>query len=203
MRRLFPIHLALLCVLIGACVTINVYFPAAAAEKAADQFTKDVLGNIPDAAPKENDKTSLNLDVAPQRLLLAALGAVLEFVVPAAHAQADIDIATPEINAIKQSMTARTATLAKYFQSGAIGFTADGMIDVRDQNLIPLPERNTVRKLVADDNKDRATLYAEVAKANGHPEWEADLRSTFAERWVANAPAGWWHRDASGTWKQK
>ncbi len=117
--------------------------------------------------------------------------------------QANIDIATPEINAIKQSMTARTATMAKYFASGAIGFTADGMVDVRDQNLIPLPERNTVRKLVADDNKDRATLYAEVAKANGHPEWEADLKSTFAERWVANSPAGWWHRDSSGTWKQK
>jgi len=203
MRRLFPVHLALLSVMIAACVTINVYFPAAAAEKAADQFTKDVLGNLPEAAPKATDKTSWTQDAGPQRYLVAALGTVLDFIVPPANAQANIDIATPEINAIKQSMTARTATMAKYFASGAIGFTADGMVDVRDQNLIPLPERNTVRKLVADDNKDRATLYAEVAKANGHPEWEADLKSTFAERWVANSPAGWWHRDSSGTWKQK
>ena len=205
MRRLFPIHLVLASVLAAACVTINVYFPAAAAEKAADQFTKEVLGTLPQSAPapKENDKSSSNLPNDAQRYLLAALGTVLDFVVPPAHAQANVDISTPEINAIKQSMTARTAQLAKYFQAGAIGFTADGMVDVRDQNLIPLPERNTVRKLVADENKDRATLYAEVAKANGHPEWEADLKSTFAERWVANAPAGWWHRDAGGNWKQK
>ena len=32
MRRFLPLKLALLTLLIGACVTINVYFPAAAAE---------------------------------------------------------------------------------------------------------------------------------------------------------------------------
>ncbi len=131
------------------------------------------------------------------------MGTVLDFLVTPAHAQVNFEISTPEVNAIKESMTTRTATLAKYFGSGAIGLTADGLVDVRDQNLIPLPERTTVRKLVTDENKDRTTLYAEIAKANGHPEWEAEIRSTFAERWVANAPAGWWNKDAGGNWKQK
>ena len=204
MRRLFPIHLALASVLIAACVTINVYFPAAAAEKAADQFTKEVLGTVGEQnAPKPQDKTSRNFQPGSGRLLFAAVGTVLDFLVTPAHAQVNFEISTPEVNAIKESMTTRTATLAKYFGSGAIGLTADGLVDVRDQNLIPLPERTTVRKLVTDENKDRTTLYAEIAKANGHPEWEAEIRSTFAERWVANAPAGWWNKDAGGNWKQK
>jgi uncharacterized protein YdbL (DUF1318 family) len=135
-------------------------------------------------------------------VLLAAAGAVLDFVIPAAHAQADLDVATPEIRAITASMEGRHGSLSKYYASGAVGFTADGMVEVRDQNAIPLPERNQARQLVADENKDRAALYVAIAKANGHPEWEADIRGTFAKRWVAKAQAGWWYKDAGG-WKQK
>jgi uncharacterized protein YdbL (DUF1318 family) len=76
------------------------------------------------------------------------------------------------------------------------------MVEVHDQNAIPLPERNQARQLVADENKDRAALYAAIAKANGHPEWEAEIRDTFAKRWIAKAQAGWWYKDAGG-WKQK
>ena len=42
MRRVLPLKIALVSLLIAACVTINVYFPAAAADKAADQFINDV-----------------------------------------------------------------------------------------------------------------------------------------------------------------
>ena len=45
--------------------------------------------------------------------------------------------------------------------------------------------------------------YREIAAANGHSEWEADIRTTFAERWASKAPAGWWYQDESGAWKQK
>jgi uncharacterized protein YdbL (DUF1318 family) len=202
MRRLIPIKLALVSVLIAACVTINVYFPAAAAEKAADKIIEDVWGK--DQAPAttpQSDKTS-SLAPQAQRVLLAAVGSVLDFVIPAAHAQADLDIATPEIRAITASMEGRHGSLSKYYGSGAVGFTADGMVEVRDQNAIPLPERNQARQLVADENKDRAALYAAIAKANGHPEWEAEIRDTFAKRWIAKAQGGWWYKDAGG-WKQK
>ncbi len=33
------------CLIVAACVTINVYFPAAAAEKAADKIIDDVWGS--------------------------------------------------------------------------------------------------------------------------------------------------------------
>jgi uncharacterized protein YdbL (DUF1318 family) len=76
------------------------------------------------------------------------------------------------------------------------------MVELRDQNAVPLPERVPLRKLVAEDNQDRALLYQEVAKANGHPDWEANIRSAFARRWIARAQAGWYYREG-GSWVQK
>ena len=69
--------------------------------------------------------------------------------------------------------------------------------------VFPLPDRAAVKRLVSEDNADRAQLYAEMAKANNHPEWEADIRKSFARRWVAKAKAGWYYQDDSGAWKQK
>ena len=45
-----------------------------------------------------------------------------------ASAAADLEVNTPGINAIKQSMQARHAQLAAYYGSGAVGLTADGMM---------------------------------------------------------------------------
>jgi hypothetical protein len=42
MRRVLPLKIALASFLVAACVTINVYFPAAAADKAADQVINDI-----------------------------------------------------------------------------------------------------------------------------------------------------------------
>ncbi len=36
---------------LGACVTINIYFPAAAAEKAADRIIDDIYKDAPKDAP--------------------------------------------------------------------------------------------------------------------------------------------------------
>ena len=55
---------------------------------------------------------------------------------------------------------------------------------------------------VAEDNRDRKALYRELAVANGHPEWEAQLRDTWAKEWIAKAHKGWWYQDG-GARKQK
>lgn len=189
--------------LLSACVTINVYFPAAAAEQAADKIIEGVWGSDaekPKASSGAN-KTSARLDL-DDRMLLAANNA-LDFFFTPAHAQnADLNISTPAIRQLTASMEARHADLKKYYDSGAVGLTANGLIDVRDLNLVPLPERTAARKLVADENADRNKLYREIAVANGHPEWEADIRSTFAQRWVQRAATGWYYQDG-GAWKQK
>ncbi|MGH8530478.1 MAG: YdbL family protein [Nevskiales bacterium] len=191
--------------LAAGCVTINVYFPAAAAEKAADRIIEDIWGKQPQggSAPgtEKSTPTQPNSGLLPALQYFAA--GTLNFIIPLAEAQADIDISSPAVQQVKAALEARHGQLAAHYASGAVGLTAGGDVAVRDPNLIPLPQRNAVKKLVADDNADRAALYREIAVANGHPEWEADIRATFAKRWVDKAAAGWYYQDAGGTWKQK
>ncbi|MBX3703511.1 MAG: YdbL family protein [Steroidobacteraceae bacterium] len=186
---------------LAACVTINVYFPEAAAERAADRIIEDIWGREEAKKREGNEQSSVGM---PGRAMLAsAFAGAVELLVPAAHAQADIDISSPAIRALTASMKARAADLEPFFDSGAVGLTADGLIELRDANAVPLADRNRARKLVSDENADRNALYREIASANGHPEWEADIRSTFAARWVANARAGWYYKRAGGDWTKK
>lgn len=41
---------------LSACITINIYFPAAAAEKAADKVIDEIWQSLPDAPTSPNDK---------------------------------------------------------------------------------------------------------------------------------------------------
>lgn len=199
-RSFLTTKFALISALLMGCVTINVYFPAVAAEKAADRIIEDVWGKQPQATPPASDTQGLR---SKQPMAMLALR-VLDFVVPVAEAaEPNIDISSPTVQQIKASMEARHGSLAAHYASGAVGLTGDGMVAVRDANSIPLAERNNVKKLVADENADRGNLYREIAVANGHPEWEADIRKTFAARWVAKAQGGWYYQDSSGSWVQK
>ena len=40
---------------LGGCITINIYFPAAAAEKAADRIIDEVLGKGTEGAPARKE----------------------------------------------------------------------------------------------------------------------------------------------------
>jgi uncharacterized protein YdbL (DUF1318 family) len=206
MRRVLPLKIALMSLMIVACVTINVYFPAAAADKAADQFINDVTGGGSKGSSTTPPQSFMTPAGKPD-LLLAAIGEVLYAIVPAAHAQdaeAALNVSSPAVSRIKSSMSARFGELEKFFASGAIGLTKDGLIEVRDLNAVALPDRATVKRLVAEDNADRAQLYSEIARASNHPEWEADIKKSFARRWVATgAKPGWYYQDDGGAWKQK
>ena len=182
-----------------ACVTINVYFPAAAAQKAAEKFVGDVLGE-----PIEDGSLFETPGLEVSRLLLAAAG-VVDFLIPSAHAQqAEIDINTPQINAIKARMAQRQRdSLNALFDAGAIGFSNNGLVEIRDRSAVPLSERRNLESVVADENRDRKAVYREIAVANGHPEWEADIQQTFAREWVENARPGWYYQNAAGAWLQK
>jgi uncharacterized protein YdbL (DUF1318 family) len=183
----------------AACVTINVYFPAAAAERAAEQFVGEVLG-------EEREESSLAEPLqTPAPIAWLAVGRLLDFLVADAHAQqAEIEIDTPQINAIKARMAERQRqSLSALFDTGAIGFTSDGLVAIRDRAAVPLSDRRKLEALVADENRDRTAVYREIAIANGHPEWEPEIQQTFAREWVKNARSGWYYQDSSGAWRQK
>ena len=87
-------------------------------------------------------------------------------------------------------MQERHAQLQPLYASGAVGLTRDGNIALRDANAVPLAQRAQVNALIAAENQDRAALYREIARANGKPEWEDDIRTTFGQRWTDRAQAG-------------
>ncbi len=134
-------------------------------------------------------------------LFLAALLSL--WWMPGAARAADLEINTPAISALKQSMQQRYGQLAPYYGNGAVGLTRDGMVALRDAGAVPLAQRQRVSALVAQENQDRAALYREIARANGHPEWEAEVRATFAQRWIDKAAPGWWYQGANGSWARK
>jgi uncharacterized protein YdbL (DUF1318 family) len=184
---------------LASCVTINVYFPSAAAERAAERFVEDVLGET-------NDDSSLfdPLDQTQNVIYLAA-GGLLDFIVPSAQAQQpDFEINTPQINAIKSRMAARQQKqLNAWFSAGAIGFTNDGLVSIRDRAAVGLSERRNLESVVADENRDRKAVYREIAVANGHPEWETQVQQTWSQEWIRNARPGWYYQSSNGSWTQK
>lgn len=201
-----PVLLAVFAML-AACVTINVYFPAAAAQEAADRIINRVYGSEgetePTPAQPETPPATEPRSQSEGALMIAFAGALDWLIAPAAAAEPNIDIQSPAIQNITRGMEQRHGSLAPHYASGAIGMTRDGQIAVRDLNAVPLRDRSRVQQLVADENRDRNALYAEIARANGHPEWEAQIRGTFARRWVDNAPGGWWFQNAQGAWQKK
>lgn len=136
--------------------------------------------------------------------ILRSLLLFLLFLPITGHAQnANIEIDTPAIASLEQSMQRRHAQLQPYYDNGAVGLTRDGSVALRDANSVPLAVRQSVNALVAAENQDRSALYREIARANNHPEWEKDIRSTFSQRWISLARPGWWYQQADGSWRQK
>lgn len=203
-RNLF---VAVVTAVLVACVTINVYFPEAAAERAADRFIQDVIGPESEAEEAFMDRPMPNGErpgVQPTFNPVAILAGIL---VPSAHAQSqsmNIDIESPQINAIKQRMVERQREhLSGWLDAGAIGLDNSGLVEIRDRSAVSLSERRQMEQVVAEENADRRAVYREIAVANGHPEWEERIRETFAERWIANARSGWYYQDESGNWQRK
>ena len=198
MRTLFGANVAVLA--LAACVTINVYFPAAEAKAAAQEFVEKVIDDAQPPAPADDGGGGGGMALLRggfDPLVLVGIGEAK------AQSRPDITIKTPAIQAIQARMEARfDATLRAGFDSGALGFTADGLVTVRDASKLALKDRVAMNSAVADDNRDRKAVYREVAVANGHPEWEGQIRDVFAKQWVASTHKGWWYQ-SGGSWKQK
>lgn len=177
---------------LAACVTINVYFPEAAAERAADRFIQDVIG--------ENDRHSeVPAPIGGSSFRFSGL------FMASAYAQApNINIDTPQVQTIKERMAERHRNqLAEWYEAGAIGLSRQGLVEIRDRSAVSLADRRNLERVVSDENADRNAVYREIAVANGHPEWESDIRETFARQWIANARSGWYYQGADGEWTRK
>jgi uncharacterized protein len=182
---------------ISACVTVNIYFPAAAVERAADQIVKETWGG-PGEPPKPAPVPQSRSLFSPARF------ASVSFFAEASAQEADINVSNPAIRALKESIRVRSDAIKPYMDRGNIGIARDGLLAVRTADGLNLKERAEAQQLVEAENRDREALYSEIAKANNiAKESIPKIKSIFAKSWTEQARAGWWTQDAQGSWKKK
>ena len=180
----------------SACVTVNIYFPAAAVERAADQIVKETWGGPAKPATPAPQPQSRSL-FSPNRLL------ALSFVSEAFAQDADINVTNPAIRALKDSIKKRSDAIKPYMDRGNIGIAQDGLLAIRSADGLNLKERAEANQLIDAENKDREALYAEIAKANGIPKENIPkIKSIFAKSWIEQAQPGWWIQ-SNGNWQKK
>ncbi|HLC18631.1 MAG TPA: YdbL family protein [Thermodesulfobacteriota bacterium] len=184
-----------------SCVTINIYFPAAAVEKAADQIVEEVWGGQEQENNKEKEKNGKQQGLLKSWTRLASLT-----IGPSvAHAQeADINVTTPGIRAIKDSISQRADSIKPFLDRGNVGIANDGLLVIRTTDGLDLKEKATLTRLIKSENDDREALYAEIAKANNFsPDRIPDIKKLFAGSWIKMARKGWWVQSDDGRWSQK
>ncbi len=210
--------LAFLSLALTACVTVNIYFPAAAAQKLADQVVDQVYKaaqkgqvtvQVPPSAPtaSPSPKPSPLAPSAWHPNAGQALGflsnTVFSLISSPAQAAANLNASSPGVIAAKQQVESLAQQLGSYFAQGAIGYTANGLVAIHDANSVGLAERAQLPGLVDSYNQALQNLYTQIADANGHPEWAPQIQQSFARAWINKAPAGYWYQDNSGQWVRK
>ena len=207
---------------LSACVTVNIYFPAAAAQKLADQVVGEVYKAaakgallapvapavsvpVPPAAPTRSVAPASNaLSMAsPYHAASYLLAMGFSAFSGTAEAAANLDASSPGVQSARAQLEAIAAQMRPYFVSGAVGFTANGLVAIHDAAAVPLQQRAALNGLVNSNNSALSNLYQQIADANGHPEWEGQIQQTFAQAWINKAPAGYWYQSPSGQWQKK
>ena len=159
--------------LVFACVTINIYFPAEKVESVAAEIVDDIRGE--GKAKEKGLKDSKNSG------FIKALWALA----PAtAWAQEVTAVSNPTIRALKNQMKDRYTQLSPYYQKGVLKEEPSGYVSLVNTGGLGLKEKRDLKNLVDAENRDREKLYEEVARA-----LKIDLSQTeriakiFAKEW--------------------
>jgi uncharacterized protein YdbL (DUF1318 family) len=173
---------------------VNIYFPAPEVRRAAEQIVEETWGadaaaNPGATKPAKGEDSGWLPRLGPAR----------------AYAQdVDINVSTAAIRKLKDSMKSRAEQLKPYLGAGNVGVGKDGMLVVRDLAGVSLRDQAEIRRLVEAENRDRASLYREIAKANDFgPDRVDDIQKIFAETWIGKAERGWPIQKADGSWGKK
>jgi hypothetical protein len=174
--------------LVAACVTVNIYFPAAKVERTADEIVTEVYG--PDAK-KEPEKPQSKPDKKPDDT--SALRTMLAWLAPgAAHAADATTVSNSSIRALKESIKSRHQQLVPFYKAGRVCIAGNGYLKLANTGGMPMAQLAGLKRLVAADNQDRKRLYQEVTKALKLPAGETGkVQQIFASYWRSKAPGAW------------
>jgi uncharacterized protein YdbL (DUF1318 family) len=196
-----------------ACVTINVYFPESEIKDLSKVIEDEVRKQAetapvaPEAAPsavagEEKSATGDRSSRAP-----AAGPLYLVFGVTPAYAGTppEPEVSNPAIRKIIESRAARLARIDKFKSEGFLGENNNALLEARNlADLADLKARAEINGLIRDENRDRETLYKEIAAAKGVELSQLDrIRETYAATLRADARPGDWIQMPDGSWKQK
>lgn len=177
--------------LLGACVTVNIYFPAAEVEKAAEDIVQDVYSNDQQGGADESSCLQIFVALAEQ------LGPAT------AHAADAKTVSNAAIRNLKQQIVENYKQMKPFYESGNLGIDSKGLLEIRNTDGLNIQQVAQLKRLVSSDNKARQQLYAEVAKALGVESSQVSkVQDIFAQEWQSKAPAGYWIQQ-SGGWRQK
>ncbi|MBP7147425.1 MAG: DUF1318 domain-containing protein [Acidobacteria bacterium] len=206
-RMLLPLALAFALAL--ACVTINVYFPAAEIKDLSERIEKAVREQaaeqtgepVPAEPDSGQDASPQQPPPAPQSLLDELLGGV-------AYAQREVpapEVTNPAIRKLIESRAARLAALNKYKSAGAIGESNRALVEVRNLEAAgDLKARAELQRIVKAENADREELFKEMAAEKGVDTSQLDkIRETYAATMREFARPGDLVQMPDGSWKTK
>lgn len=191
MTRIGAFFLAGLALAMAACLTINVYFPAAAVQNAADEFVGDVTDGAtaaPAPTPSPQKKqSSLSIEW-----------------VSSAWAQEQITIHTVQAQKLKGQMRQRLPQVQALKAKGQVGENNQGFLEARDVKGISDADQAELKKVMKAENSDRQALYKEIAKVNHYPKSKmSELQAIFAKAWQSKSLPGSWIQQADGQWLRK
>ncbi len=175
-----------LCFIITACVTVNIYFPAAEVQKAAEDIVKEVRGG-----EKSNDE------------IKSEPSSFLNFF-SVAYAANELTVSNATIRQLKARIKKRFPSLAPFMKIGAVGEGANGLLVIKDLSKLNLKQKAKLKKLVSAENSDRMALYRAVAQSLNIPLSQIGrVQAIFAKEWQKTAPSGTFIEVSPGTWKRK
>ena len=147
-RRPVWMTLMFFSLMIFACVTINIYFPAEQVESVAGEIVDEIRGQKP------GDEKSNLLNKT-----------FFAFLAPVAVAAEPLTVSNPGIRMLKQQMKARYAQMRPFYQKGVLREDNNGYVSLASTAGLGLKEKRNLTSLVAAENNDRRKLYGEIAKA--------------------------------------
>ena len=179
-----------------AVITVNVYFPTEAIEDAAEKIIDEIQGEDDSLSKTDNsDQQSFFKMTVPFNVFSGSTVYADEI---------DLNLTTPAIRKLIDSMKARNAKIMQFKDKGVIGETNDGMLAVREMGGLAGEEIRTVKRLLRAENNDREALYKELATANKISLSEVGkIKTVFAKTRISKVRPGHWYQDEKGKWTQK
>ncbi len=194
--KYFALPLLAFVVISCAVITVNVYFPTEAVEEAAEKIIDEIQsGEDAQSTADNSDQQSFFQKSVPLNFFENSTVYADEI---------DLNLTTPAIRKLVDSMKARNTAIMQFKGKGTIGETNDGMLAVRKMDGLGGEEIRTVNRLLRAENNDREALYKELTAANKIDPADIDkVKSIFAKTLKSKAKPGHWYHDEKGNWTQK